>query len=172
MSTYRYSCNTCVEERTHQPDEEKMRETLEDCIKSQDEECYGGNVKQIFIEYLCGASAEGCKRGKNEADVKKLVEKIKHNVLREYYVVGILEEMDLTMKLFELMMPNYFAGLLDTYQGPVGTMWTNNSATAFHYNVSTESRQYLAKGPLRHSMDIYNFIKAIFLQRIKAFGLQ
>ena len=146
--------------------------TIEDCIKSQDEECYGGGVKQIFIEYLCGASVEGCKRGKNDEDIKALVDKIKHNVLREYYVIGILEEMDLSMKLMELMMPTFFTGIFDAYKGPVGQEWTNNSATSVHYNVSAESRKYLSTGPLTYSMDVYNFIKSIFWQRIKAYGLK
>ena len=45
------------------------------------------------------------------------MEHIKVNVASNYFVIGILEEMDLSMKLFELMMPNYFRGLFNAYKG-------------------------------------------------------
>ena len=101
-----------------------------------------------------------------------MLEKIKNNILHKYYVIGLLEEMDLSLKLMELMIPNYFTGLFDAYKGPVGQKWTEKSATAFDYNISAEAREYLSQGPLSLSMDIYNFISAIFWERIKAHGLK
>ena len=53
----------------------------------------------------------------------------------------------------------------------MGQVWTNNSATAYNYTVSDTARNYLKRGPLRHSMDVYNFIRSIFFARIRAYGL-
>ena len=66
---------------------------------------------------------------------------------------------------------DYLTGIYDAYMGPVGKLWTNNSATSIHYEISKKSRDYLAKGPLRRSMDVYAFIRSLFWARVKAFNL-
>jgi len=100
-----------------------------------------------------------------------MVETIKNNVLREYYFIGILEEFELSLKLMEVLAPEFMTGIVDIYRGPIGQTATVNSSTSFNYTVTEEARQFLAKGPLKHSVDVYNFITALFWQNVRAHNL-
>jgi hypothetical protein len=102
---FRYSCNSCLVERAHAPDEDKIDETIETCIKSKDPECSGDKVKQLLLDYLCGTTVDGCKKPKTDKEERDLVAQIKRNVLQGYFVIGILEEIELSLKLMELMLP-------------------------------------------------------------------
>ena len=97
-----------------------------------------------------------------------MVETIKQHILKEYYIIGLLEELDLSFLLMETKLPDYLKGALEVYRGPIGQKSTYTSSTAYNYTVSDEVRSYLSRGPLRHSVDIYEFIKALFWQKIKA----
>ena len=100
-----------------------------------------------------------------------MVETIKNNVLKEYFLIGILEEFELSLKLMEMMLPEYMTGIVEIYKSPIGQGATINSSTSYNYTVSDQTRKYLAKGPMKHSVDVYNFIKALFWQKVKAHGL-
>ena len=116
------------------------------------------------MEYLCGIGDE-CNRHR---DIDKVVETVKNNVLRHYYIVGLLEELELTLKLLELKLPGFLTGVLDVYKGPVGQQTTYTSSTAFNYTISDEVRNYLSSGPLKHSVDVYQLIKTLFWQKVRA----
>ena len=42
---------------------------------------------------------------------EKAVKRAKANVLREFYVIGIMEQFENTLELFEHTMPNFFSGV-------------------------------------------------------------
>lgn len=48
----------------------------------------------------------------------------KINVLRNFYAVGILEQFVDTLKTFEIILPNYYSGVLD--------IWNSSSKWSFH----------------------------------------
>ena len=97
-----------------------------------------------------------------------MVETIKHNVLKEYYIIGLLEELELTFLLMESKLPEYFRGVLEVYNSPVGEGSSYRSSTAHNYTISDDVRDYLSQGPLKHSVDIYEFVRTIFWQKIRA----
>ena len=94
--------------------------------------------------------------------------KVKNNALKNYYLIGLLEEFELTLKLFEAKMPSFLTGVLDVYRGPIGKQATYASATAFNYTISDEVRTFLSTGPLKHSVDVYQFIVALFWEKVRA----
>lgn len=53
----------------------------------------------------------------SEFNGEKVVQKAKGNVDRYYSVVGLLEEMDITIQVFEKYLPRYFAGASRIYNG-------------------------------------------------------
>ena len=90
------------------------------------------------------------------------------NAMANYYLIGLLEEFELTLKLFETKMPAFLSGILDVYKGPIGQQATQASATAFNYTISDEVRTFLSTGPLKHSVDVYQFIAALFWEKVRA----
>lgn len=48
------------------------------------------------------------------------LERAKQNVLENYLLVGILEELEDVLLLLERLLPHYFTGVLNIYKSPGG----------------------------------------------------
>ena len=49
--------------------------------------------------------------------ISRATEISKNNILKNYYCVGVLEQFDATLKLFEKMLPSVFQGATEEYHG-------------------------------------------------------
>ena len=47
---------------------------------------------------------------------QKAAEAAKRNVMKSYFVIGILEQFEDTLTLFETVMPKYFGGIKDVWK--------------------------------------------------------
>ena len=97
-----------------------------------------------MFDYLCGA--DECNRHKGE---KSAAEAVKKNILNGYFLIGILEDFENTLKLMEKLLPDYMRGIVDIYNSPVGEEVTQTSATSHNTTVSNEVRDYLSKEGLK-----------------------
>ena len=97
-----------------------------------------------MFDYLCGA--DECNRHKGE---KAAAEAVKKNILNGYFLIGILEDFENTLKLMEKLLPDYMRGIVDIYNSPVGEEVTQTSATSHNTTVSNEVRDYLSKEGLK-----------------------
>lgn len=61
------------------------------------------------------------------------LERAKQNVLENYLLVGILEELEDVLLLLERLLPHYFTGVLNIYKSP-GTLVFQN-AFSFKYHI-------------------------------------
>ena len=99
-----------------------------------------GTIHEVLFDYLCGA--DECNRHKGE---KAAAEAVKKNILNGYFLIGILEDFENTLKLMEKLLPDYMKGIVDIYNGPVGQHVTETSATSHNTTVSNEVRDYMSK---------------------------
>ena len=99
-----------------------------------------GTIHEVLFDYLCGA--DECNRHKGE---KAAAEAVKKNILNGYFLIGILEDFENTLKLMEKLLPDYMKGIVDIYNSPVGQHVTETSATSHNTTVSNEVRDYLSK---------------------------
>ena len=99
-----------------------------------------GTIHEVLFDYLCGA--DECNRHKGE---KSAAEAVKKNILNGYFLIGILEDFENTLKLMEKLLPDYMKGIVDIYKSPVGQHVTETSATSHNTTVSNEVRDYLSK---------------------------
>ena len=90
---------------------------------------------------MCGAGE--CNR--HQHDEAKAAEAVKNNILNGYFLIGILEEFENTLKLFEKLLPDYLTGIVDIYNSPVGQQVSQSSATSHNTTVSNQVRDYLSK---------------------------
>ena len=52
-----------------------------------------------------------------DVDVKRQVlEIVKRRVVKDYFIIGILEQFEDTLKVFETILPSYYSGVLDIWQ--------------------------------------------------------
>ena len=79
-------------------DPKHRNETLSECIRQQHEGC----VHNLVTKYFCGHEF-WCKDGD-----KRALDSAKDNLLGYFAVVGIVEEMSLSLRLMRSVLPQYF----------------------------------------------------------------
>ena len=78
-----------------------------------------------------------------------------HRILRflnDFFLVGILEQFDDTLKLFEKLIPKFFKGAPHALVSEQVQGTTNLTKTKDKKSMSIESRQYLSFGPLKYEV--------------------
>lgn len=76
--------------------------------------CWKADVYCLLIFLFSLSFSSVCKR---EPGVWAL-ERAKQNVLENYLLVGILEELEDVLLLLERLLPHYFTGVLNIYKSP------------------------------------------------------
>jgi len=154
-------------------------QTLDQCIERESDECM--EPIQVMVRYFCGTSDEcGMKGGgqgtfgaKNDWNkVAKAAEMAKYNVLNNYFAIGIMEEFDDSLHMFEKLLPRFFTGARDAYHSKGVQEKRASSSTAVKHGFNNETRAVMEAGPLRYEMDLYNMIKQVFNEKLKLLGIR
>jgi dermatan/chondrotin sulfate uronyl 2-O-sulfotransferase UST len=158
--------------------EEDIDQTLDECIIKQSDECL--EPIQVMVRYFCGTGAECGMKGagqgafgaKNDWNkVARAAELAKHNIINNYYAIGIVEQFDASLDLFEKLLPDFFTGAKAAYHSEEVMAKRSSSSTAVKHGFNNETRAYMEAGPLRYEMDLYNLIVSIFKQRLAQYGI-
>ncbi|KAK7082686.1 hypothetical protein SK128_004582 [Halocaridina rubra] len=90
-----------------------INRTVEQCVMLNDPECsfLPGEEKERILSYFCGHQ-EFCRIVGNH----NALQVAKDVVSKEYSVVGLVEHMELSLKLMELLVPRFMEGALQTYE--------------------------------------------------------
>uniref|UniRef100_A0A3Q3ADM3 Uronyl 2-sulfotransferase n=1 Tax=Kryptolebias marmoratus TaxID=37003 RepID=A0A3Q3ADM3_KRYMA len=134
------------------------------CILENYPECSNPRVFYI-IPYFCGQHPQ-CR----EPGVWAL-ERAKQNVLENYLLVGILEELEDVLLMLERLLPHYFSGVLDIYKSPEYKKVGNLTGTVRKHTPTLEALQVLYHR-MRYEYDFYNFIRDQFHLTKKKIGLK
>jgi len=73
-------------------------ETIEQCFQGQGQGC----KHNVMTRFFCGTE-DFCKN-----DAKKALERAKENILKHYATVGLLEYIDLTVKVIQRRLPYFY----------------------------------------------------------------
>ena len=145
---------------------EKERDmTIDECVLKKHDTCK--SVHWNYIDFLCGNS-DPCNTKGSE---KLAVEHAKHKLLTFYYVVGILEQWDDTLNLFEKMMPNVYKDVQKVWHSKKVQDRRASTKTVNAVKMSNFSREYFQNGPLKYEWDLYSFARVLFNQRLSRLGL-
>ena len=87
--------------------------------------------------------------------------------MQNFYVIGVLEQFDETLKLFEKMMPDFFKGASDIWKSQRMQDKRESTRTRNRTEMSEEAKNVITSGLLKHETDIYFMIKALFNHRVK-----
>ena len=69
-------------------------------------------------------------------------------------MVGILEQFDDSLNLFEKVLPNFFRGARQAEASEYAKMAMNTTRTRDKKKMSRDSRDYLQEGPLKYEVTI------------------
>ena len=79
--------------------------TINECVEQKNVDCV--NPKWTYLEYICGNDCKTKSKKKSpvtNTEYARIVEKSKHSLLNRFLVVGILEEFDLSLSMFEKLI--------------------------------------------------------------------
>lgn len=167
-----------VQRHTWKGTEEDIKQTLDQCVQVQSDECT--EPLQVLVRYFCGTD-EACQMkspvmgkfgSKNDwTKVAAAAAIARKHIIEQYYAIGLMEQFEETLALFEKVLPQFFAGAQAAYNSQFVRTKRDSSKTAHTDGFSNSTRAWLESGPLRYEMDLYNLIKSIFVQRLNYFGI-
>lgn len=152
----------------------KLGSDIDDCIKNKEKNCVSN--QWTYIEFFCG-SEKLCATMKaaydsGDLDVKRQVlEIVKRRVVNDYFIVGILEQFEDTLQLFETMLPMFYKGAMDAWKSDYIQFRRNQTKTTDKEPLSDFARDYLEKNTLSYELDFYWFTRQLFNERVKALGI-
>ena len=88
--------------------------------------------------------------------------------MREFHIIGILEQFDETLQLFEKILPEYFSGALRIWKSKKLQEKRESTRTRNKTDMRHEAHHIITSGMLKHEMDIYLMIRALFNHRVKS----
>ncbi|KAM9840209.1 uronyl 2-sulfotransferase a isoform 1-T1 [Aulostomus maculatus] len=134
------------------------------CILENYPEC--SNPRAFYIiPYFCGQHPK-CREPGTWA-----LERAKQNVLENYLLVGILEELEDVLLLLERLLPHYFTGVLNIYKSPDYKKMGNMTGTVRKHTPTLEALQVLYHR-MRYEYEFYNFIRDQFHLMKRKIGLK
>lgn len=83
--------------------------TFDDCVKNNQPDCDPNNM-WLQVPFFCGHSFDCWKPGNIWA-----LEEAKKNLINNYLIVGVTEELDDFIAILELVIPRVFKGAMDHY---------------------------------------------------------
>lgn len=114
-----------------------------------------------FLQWICGRDTNCVVNERIESSKTKAYEFSKKLVMQDYFMIGILEEFDQTLELFEFLLPEYFKGASQMYHSrdkrDINGMQTSHKGT-----ITPKTRQKMEQTFFSYDMDLYEFIKAKF----------
>uniref|UniRef100_A0A673JSR5 Uronyl 2-sulfotransferase-like n=1 Tax=Sinocyclocheilus rhinocerous TaxID=307959 RepID=A0A673JSR5_9TELE len=99
------------------------------------------------------------------------VERAKQNVIENFLLVGILEELEDVLLLLERLLPHYFSDVLSIYKSPEFWKMGNLTGTVKKHMPSLEALQVLYQR-MKYEYDFYNFVRDQFHLTKKKIGLK
>lgn len=147
--------------------------TLEECINTKAPTCSRNHWR--YIEFFCGNGPE-CQTATNpredEQYKSRMVERAKQRMLSDYFVIGVLEQFEDSLRVFEKLLPRYYRGALDVYQSKNIQQTRNQTKSLNKRSLPDEPIRKLREGTLKHEYDLYHFARQLFNERLKDLNME
>lgn len=147
--------------------------TLEECINTSAPTCVRNHWR--YIEFFCGNGPE-CQTATNpredEQYKSRMVERAKQRMLSDYFIIGVLEQFEDSLRVFEKLLPRYYRGALDVYQSKTIQTTRNQTKSLNKRTLPDDPTAKLRSGALKHEYDLYHFARQLFNQQMKDLQLE
>ena len=146
--------------------------SLDECILTEQKQC--ADLGWRYIEFFSGNELKASYKTSHEAGLKfsKNQVEIAKRRLRDnqFSVVGILEQFEDTLELFEYMMPSFYGGVVEIYNSEKVQTTKNQTRSLNHKPLSVEAEKKLRTDVLLYEHDLYDFARALFNERYRIVG--
>ena len=154
-------------------DMKSLDETLDQCVLFKRKFCT--ITPSAFMEYFSGSFnkkynlesflSNGRSNQLSENLESRIFERAKNVILNDYVAIGILEELNKSLKLFEKLKPQFFNGSVVLAQNLIHL--AVKTATRNSTPPSNATVEHLKKTILRYPYDLYNFVYSRFESQIQ-----
>ncbi|CAG5104678.1 Oidioi.mRNA.OKI2018_I69.chr1.g1445.t1.cds [Oikopleura dioica] len=151
--------------------EEDKQRTIDQCVEQKNDQCMDP-ITWKYIEFFCGNAFPCNSRSGKEEVTKQAMMKAMHNIEHNFFAVGVLEQFDDTLKLFEKMLPRFFTGATEVYHSDRIAEKRAATKTVGAVPMNNATRHFFATGPLRYEYQLYAFTRQLFNERLKRAGIQ
>ena len=131
-------------------------ETIIECLQSRHEGC----ATNLMTKYFCGHE-RFCKDGSAQAALRA-----RENLLKDFAVVGVLEELKLSYQVFKKVLPQYFG----TIEPAAAAAHVSNSNRRT-LNLTSDVREAIATANSA-DMELYHFARQLLHEQASGCGLQ
>ncbi|XP_039271527.2 uronyl 2-sulfotransferase-like [Styela clava] len=124
-----------------------------------------GNINLLFYTglYFCGLDEICLKPSRASVELAKM------HIDKDYAVIGITEEFENTLKLFEKVLPNYFSGALEVWKDHSETKMNTAS---YRFDVLSQKSKYkLRYHDMAAEYEVYNHAKRKFEYQKKQYDI-
>ncbi|XP_072051962.1 uronyl 2-sulfotransferase-like [Amphiura filiformis] len=132
---------------------EKRYQTFDDCVLQQNKTCTGINAFKI-VPFFCGQHKD-CKFPSLWALNQAI-----NNVEENYLFVGILEELEDSLRVLEKLLPSMFTHALEYYLHPV--VKDMSSTVTVNKKKPSPEVQKIMKDAMQFEYQFYNFVRNKF----------
>jgi len=146
--------------------------SLEECVSSDSPTCSRNHWR--YIEFFCGNGPD-CQLPQlaRDDDVykSKMVEIAKRRMLDDYFVVGVLEQFEDSLSVFEKLLPRYYRGALEVYESKMIQTTRNQTKSIGKRTLPDEVANKLRSGALKYELDLYQFARQLFNKQMQALNI-
>jgi len=147
----------------------ELAQSLDDCVLNRQKECLQPDFG--YFEWLCG-NAEVCKNLSESPSLEnkaRALGYVKNIVLNGYFAIGLLEEFEKTLKLFEKTMPVIFRGASALFSSDRKVQEiVTDTKTINRGSVGLMARSALEREVFGYEMDLFRFIQDKFRKQVQA----
>ncbi|XP_068216672.1 uronyl 2-sulfotransferase-like [Palaemon carinicauda] len=138
---------------------------LDDCIKAERPECFPHPDQEMSLQltFFCGHHPECRKVGSKWA-----LHRAKRHVESYYSVVGLLEELPLSLSVLEGYLPKYFKNVRKIPMSSGGVKM--NVGESKKKSISNSTKEII-KGFLKEDIEFYDFVRQRLYLQAKRLGL-
>ncbi|XP_066941047.1 uronyl 2-sulfotransferase-like [Macrobrachium rosenbergii] len=139
---------------------------LDDCIQAKRPECFPHPEQEMSLQltFFCGHHPECRKLGSRWA-----LYRAKRHVESYYSVVGLLEEMPLSLSVLEGYLPRFFKGVRNIPESS-GDVKLNAGESHQRNSISNSTKEVI-KGFLKEDIEFYEFVRQRLHLQAKKLGL-
>lgn len=132
--------------------DELKNESVDECVHNRRKECVMPYWQ--VVPYFCGQDTRCAQR------TQWAVDRAKDNVERHYLFVGTLEDLELTLKILEKLIPGYFSGAQElSTQGPSEKMKLETQTKSKRESSEATKMFLKEETSLRYEYQLYDFIR-------------
>eukprot|EP00045_Choanoeca_perplexa_P008315 m.76823 g.76823 ORF g.76823 m.76823 type:complete len:297 (+) comp14442_c2_seq5:81-971(+) len=160
-SRYYFLTQTLPKRHRHsQPLRRQSHLTINECFDLSDEcwySSYLNTLGNLMTAYFCGNHLD-CRNGSTHA----ALERAKHNLRNEYTLVGLNERYHDTLRLLEVLLPDYFEGVV----ARAASMPHQRESKG--YEPLAEHHRLKWRLLIANDIKLYRYTSELFQERVKA----